>query len=88
MVRASGMVGVGFLVLSLPKQAFGMSIKQKQRAACRGMRSGDVSHEPRDSQEKEMAEINGRCCCVMTACDADVLLYAYYTVILFVGLPS
>lgn len=55
MVRASGMVGVGLLALWLPQQAFGMSIKQKQRAACRGMRSGDVSFKPRDSQQREVA---------------------------------
>lgn len=38
------MVGVGLLALSLaPQQAFGTNLKQKQRAACRGMRAGDVS---------------------------------------------
>eukprot|EP00904_Undaria_pinnatifida_P008110 jgi/Undpi1/4429/HiC_scaffold_17.g07783.m1 len=40
MVRPSGMVGVGLLVLSLPQQAAGMTLKQKQRAACKGMSTG------------------------------------------------
>ena len=43
MVRPSGMVGVGLLVLSLPQQAAGMTLKQKQRAACDGMSTGAVS---------------------------------------------
>lgn len=43
MVRPSGMVGVGLLVLSLPQQAAGMTLKQKQRAACKGMSTGAVS---------------------------------------------
>lgn len=44
MMRTSSIVGVGLLALSFsPQGAFGMSVKQKQRNACSGMRSGEVS---------------------------------------------
>ena len=43
MTRALEIVAVGLLAVSLPQRAFGMSIKQKQRNACSGRRSGDVS---------------------------------------------
>ena len=43
MMRVSGIVGIGLLVLSLPQHAVGTSTKQKQRDACSGMSSGDVS---------------------------------------------
>lgn len=43
MTRTFEIVVMGLLALVLPQQAFGMSIKQKQRNACSGRRSGDVS---------------------------------------------
>lgn len=44
-MRVYGIVGIGLLTLSFPQQAVGMSTKQKQRNACSGMSSGDVSRE-------------------------------------------
>ena len=44
MMRAADMVGIGLLALSFPQHAVGMSTKQKQRNACSGMSSGDVSN--------------------------------------------
>ena len=44
MMRASGIVGVSLLALSFLQQADATTVKQRQRAACGGMRPGDVSH--------------------------------------------
>lgn len=43
MMRAAGIVGIGLLALSFPQQADASTVKQRQRAACGGMRPGDVS---------------------------------------------
>ena len=45
MVRASGILGIGLLALFPAHQAVAASVKEKQRYACKGRRSGDVSRE-------------------------------------------